>query len=237
MTRQILTQLDDDYLAFPPLSNALSEPNGLLAVGGDLSPNRILLAYQKGIFPWFSESDPLLWWSPDPRAVIFIDDIRVNKTMKKFLKKTSYTVSLNQAFEEVIELCADAPFRTEETWILPEMVESYIELHHQGHAHSIEVWDDGELVGGLYGIAVNGHFSGESMFYRKSNASKVALIALAKHLHSIGSMYIDCQLQNPFLQDMGCVEITRNEFVDHKHQASKITISNDFWQPRILNLL
>lgn len=237
MTRQILTQLDDDCLAFPPLAHALKEPNGLLAIGGDLTPARILLAYEQGIFPWFSEQDPILWWSPDPRAVIYTDQLRINKTLRKFLKKTNYTVSVNHAFEEVIDLCADAPFRDEDTWILPEMLAGYIELHHKGHAHSIEVWHEQELIGGLYGVAVNGHFSGESMFYKKPNASKVALVALQQLLSSIGGKFIDCQLQNPFMQDLGCVEISRKEFIKLQQAMSKLQVPNNFWQPRFLTLL
>ncbi len=232
--RQTLTVLDNESLAFPPTQSALSEPNGLLAIGGDLSPNRIISAYTAGIFPWFSQGDPYLWWSPDPRAVIFIKDFRINKTLKKFLKKTTYKVSLNKAFSDVIRLCADAPFRDEETWILPKMVKSYEKLHQQGHAHSIEVWDNEVLIGGLYGIAINGHFSGESMFYRKTNASKVALIALANLLSDLNIAYIDCQLLNPFLADMGCVEITRDEFISLKDFAINSSIESSFWTPRFL---
>ena len=163
----ILYQLDDNSLAFPPIDCALTEPNGLLALGGDLSSARLLSAYSQGIFPWYSEEEPLMWWSPNPRAIINIEQLRINRTLAKAIRKSPYTITLNQDFAQVIELCADAPFRDDETWILHDMQAAYINLHHQGHAHSIEVWqtndtNDKALVGGLYGIAINGFFSGES---------------------------------------------------------------------------
>lgn len=232
--RQTLTALSEHSLAFPPLNSALVDPNGLLAVGGDLSPNRILEAYRQGIFPWFSECDPILWWSPDPRAIIDTQEIRINKTLRKFLKKSPYQVSINQAFEEVIDYCADAPFRQEDTWILPEMQAAYIQLHKLGHAHSIEVWLNEELVGGLYGISVGGFFSGESMFYTKSNASKVALVTLAELLRAHEISFIDCQLSNPFLSDMGCKEISRSSFVQLKKEMQNKIPPDGFWLPRFL---
>ena len=231
---QTLSHLSDHSLAFPPVENALSDPNGLLAIGGDLSPKRIINAYKNGIFPWFSTGEPPLWWSPNPRTIINTQDVRINKTIRKFLKKSPYRVSVNQAFEEVIEYCADAPFRSEETWILPEMVESYVKLHQLGFAHSIEVWQEEELVGGLYGIAINGFFSGESMFYRKPNASKLALIALAQNLDASGVTFIDCQLMNPFLEQMGAKEVTRQGFIELKNQAIDTKLTNGFWVPRFL---
>jgi len=241
---QTLYQLHDDDLAFPPLTYALTEPNGLLALGGDLSPQRLVKAYSQGIFPWFSENDPLMWWSPDPRAIINIHDLRINRTLRKLLKKSPYTVTLNQDFSQVIRLCADAPFRNEETWIVSEMQSAYIKLHELGFAHSIEVWQQDEsetsqakqLVGGLYGIAINGFFSGESMFYTKSNASKFALVALAKLLDELGVNFIDCQLLNPFLVDMGAIEISRAEFIKQQYDAITKVVPNDFWQTRQLNI-
>ena len=224
-----------DSSTFPDVSTALNEPNGLLAFGDDLTPKRILQAYQQGIFPWFSDGEPVMWWSPDPRAIINIEQLRVNKTLSKFLKKQPYTVTLNKAFQEVIAYCADAPFRTEETWIVQPMLEAYQALHQQGHAHSIEVWQGNELVGGLYGIAINGYFSGESMFYTKTNASKIALVYLAKLLKSIGVNFIDCQMQNPFLQSMGCIEVSRSAFIQQQQLAKSITIKPQFWQTRQLS--
>ena len=239
---QLLYQLDDASVAFPPISCALIEPNGLLALGGDLSSARLLSAYSQGIFPWYSEEDPLMWWSPDPRAIIEIDELRINRTLAKAIRKAPYTITLNQDFTQVIQLCADAPFRTDETWILDDMQAAYINLHQQGHAHSIEIWhQDGggnkALVGGLYGVAINGFFSGESMFYKQSNASKFALLALGQLLKTIDINFIDCQLLNPFLEDMGAKEISRTEFLLKQKNALTKQVPDDFWQARTLTLI
>jgi leucyl/phenylalanyl-tRNA--protein transferase len=236
-----LYQLSGNNLAFPPIELALTEPNGLLAVGGDLQPQRLINAYSQGIFPWFSENDPLMWWSPNPRAIIKLTDLRINRTLRKALKKSPYKITLNTAFEHVIALCANAPFRDDGTWILPEMQNAYVNLHQLGFAHSIEVWktnslDDLELVGGLYGVAINGFFSGESMFYTSPNASKFALVALAKLLNSINIDFIDCQLLNPFLKDMGATEISRENFVALKEAAINKEVPLHFWQPQTLTL-
>jgi leucyl/phenylalanyl-tRNA--protein transferase len=188
MKRQILYHLDTESLAFPPISYALEEPNGLLALGGDLSPQRLVSAYQQGIFPWFSEGEEIMWWSPEPRAVIPIKDIHINRTLKKIINRKNFTVSVNKAFDEVLAYCADAPFRTENTWIIPSMQLAYQRLHQLGFAHSIEVWCDDELVGGLYGVAINGFFSGESMFYKCANASKIALVTLSTLLKEINGL-------------------------------------------------
>lgn len=234
--RQIIYQLSEDDLTFPSPHLALTEPNGLLAIAGDLSPQRLINAYRDGIFPWYSEGDAIMWWSPDPRAIISIDQLNINKTLKKVIKKQPYRITLNNAFEEVIGFCADAPFRSEATWIVDDMEAAYIQLHQLGYAHSIEVWDGNELVGGLYGIAINGFFSGESMFYSKSNASKLALVAIAQHLRSIGITIIDCQLTNPFLESMGCIEIKRSDFIDIKAVQLTTPVPEDFWLPKRLNL-
>ncbi len=242
---QVLYQLHDTDLAFPPVDCALTEPNGLLALGGDLQAKRLINAYSQGIFPWFSEGDPLMWWSPNPRAVIKLSDLRINRTLRKVLNKSPYKVTLNTAFEEVITQCADAPFRDDGTWILPEMEAAYISLHELGYAHSIEVWQTNntdalnpkqELVGGLYGVAINGFFSGESMFYTQANASKFALVALTKLLSSIDVEFIDCQLLNPFLADMGAIEISRENFIKSKQTAINIEVATNFWQARELCL-
>lgn len=241
----MLYQLNDTDFAFPPVDCALAEPNGLLAVGGDLQPKRLINAYNQGIFPWFSENDPLMWWSPDPRAIIKLSDLRINRTLRKALKKSPYKITLNTAFEEVIEQCADAPFRDDGTWILPEMQTAYINLHKLGYAHSIEVWqtDNSDisspkqiLVGGLYGIAINGFFSGESMYYTQPNASKFAIVALTKLLSSIDVNFIDCQILNPFLADMGAIEISRESFIKSKQTAINKEVAENFWQARELNL-
>lgn len=243
--RQILYQLDEQDLTFPSLDFALTEPDGLLAVGGDLQPKRLINAYSQGIFPWYSENDPLMWWSPDPRAIINLSDLHVNRTLRKALKKSPYKITLNSAFNQVIEQCADAPFRDDGTWILPEMSAAYIKLHELGYAHSIEVWHtccDGspnseqELVGGLYGVAINGFFSGESMFYTKANASKFAIVALTDLLRSVDVDFIDCQILNPFLADMGAVEISRNNFLKMKQTAINKEVTTDFWVARELTI-
>jgi leucyl/phenylalanyl-tRNA---protein transferase len=229
---QTLFYLSGESLDFPNTNLALTDPNGLLAIGGDLSTERLISSYTNGIFPWFSGGDPIMWWSPNPRAIIPINNIQVNRTLKKFINRTSYTVSLNTAFEQVIALCADAPFSTEETWIVEDMKNAYIQLYNSGKAHSIEVWDNDELVGGLYGVAIGGFFSGESMFYKKDNASKIALVALASHLSKLNINFIDCQIINPFLQSMGCIEIPRAEFTHLSHVVKKIKIPKEFWQPK-----
>lgn len=232
---QRLYQLSDTSLAFPPLEHALTDPNGLLAHGGDLSTQRLIYAYKNGIFPWFSENDPLLWWSPDPRAIIKLTDLKINKTLSKFLKKRPFNITLNKDFTRVIDYCSDAPYRKEGTWILPPMQQAYQQLHQQGIAHSIEVWHQQKLVGGLYGVAINGFFSGESMFYKQSNASKIALVYLAEHLKKAGISFIDCQILNPFLESMGCIEISREKFVKLKKQVLTISLADDFWQAKQLN--
>lgn len=225
-----------DSSTFPDLSTALTDPNGLLAFGDDLTPSRIFQAYQQGIFPWFSDGDPVMWWSPDPRAIIDISQLKINKTLKKILKKREFTVTLNKSFKQVIDYCADAPFRTEETWIVQPMLTAYNALHNEGKAHSIEVWLEDELVGGLYGVAVNGYFSGESMFYTQSNASKVALVYLANLLQSAGVNLIDCQMLNPFLESMGCIEVSRAQFIVQQRRAKNINMPDNFWLPRQLTL-
>lgn len=231
---QILTTLSFEDLSFPSPSIALTEPNGLLATGGDLSPKRLINAYTQGVFPWFSDGDPLLWWSPNPRAIINIDELIINRSLAKFLRKKPYTISINKCFERVINICADAPFRRDDTWIVDDMIDAYIQLHSLGFAHSVEVWQDEQLVGGLYGVAINGLFSGESMFYLKDNASKVALIALAELLKKQGVKFIDCQLQNPFLASMGAKEINRDNFLALKNVALKIAMPDNFWHARMI---
>ena len=236
MKDQIIELLNDDNLVFPPLKDALTDPNGLLAVGGDLSEERLQAAYKAGVFPWYSDGDPIMWWSPDPRGIIIIDQLRINRTLRKVLKQQNFTVTLNQAFDRVINYCADAPFRKEETWIVDEMLYAYQNLHKHGAAHSIEVWMDGELAGGLYGEAINGYFSGESMFYNKSNGSKIALVYLSELLKSHNIPLIDCQMLNPFLEDMGCIEVSRSQFIAIQEKALSILLPSNFWSPRQLTL-
>lgn len=194
---------------FPPLERALQEPNGLLAVGGELSVERLLQGYALGIFPWFSEGDPILWWSPDPRMVLFPDELKISKSLQKRLKHAE--VRVDSDFRAVMQACAEAPRAGQNgTWILPEMIEAYCELHRLGHAHSVEVWQENELVGGLYGVGLGGVFFGESMFHRATDASKIALV----HLARLGYGMIDCQMHTPHLASLGAREITRREFAE-----------------------
>jgi len=226
--------LDTGNTLFPPLDSALAEPNGLLAIGGDLSPKRVIEAYKQGIFPWYNEGEPILWWYPKPRAILKFDDLYVNKTLRKQLKRAPYTVSVNKAFVETIEKCSNAPFRGDETWITNAMQQAYIQLHYEGFAHSVEVWHESQLVGGLYGIAINGYFSGESMFYQKTNASKFALVGLCSLLATVNVTFIDCQIMNPFLASMGCKNVSLAEFQQLQSNMLNTKVSPTLWDPRTL---
>ena len=199
--------------AFPPVTRALREPNGLLCMGGELSTERLLAAYRRGIFPWFSAGDPILWWSPDPRALLFVDELRISRSLKRRLRRGDYTVSADRAFEIVVDCCAAPRQHQAETWIGPEMRKAYAALHRLGHAHSIEVWNGGLLVGGVYGVEVSGLFSGESMFSRADDASKVALVVLARMLAARGVPAIDCQVPNPHLTSLGARAVPCAEFL------------------------
>jgi len=202
-------QLLADDPAFP--DPALAEEDGLLAIGGDLSMERLLIAYSNGIFPWFSEDDPILWYSPHERCVIYPDKIKISKSMKQVLKQGIFKVTLNQAFEEVILNCATSVRKGQDgTWITAEMQQAYLNLHQNGYAHSVEVWQDDKLVGGLYGLKVNRVFCGESMFSRVSNASKTALIFLSK----LNIDLIDCQLPNDHLMSLGAEMISRETYME-----------------------
>ncbi|MFP6847171.1 MAG: leucyl/phenylalanyl-tRNA--protein transferase [Pseudomonas sp.] len=210
----MLTWLQRDSLDFPPLNTALREPNGLLAAGGDLRPERLIRAYRHGCFPWFQDGQPLLWWSPDPRTVLFPEQLHVSRSLAKVLRQQCYRVSFDQAFAEVIRACAAPRSYATETWITSPMQDAYIELHARGIAHSVEVWRDNELVGGLYGLAMGQLFFGESMFSRADNASKVGFATLVKHLHAWGFVLIDCQMPTEHLISLGAQTITRAEFSD-----------------------
>jgi leucyl/phenylalanyl-tRNA--protein transferase len=198
---------------FPPVSRALASPNGLLCAGGDLSPARILDAYAHGIFPWFSEGDPILWWSPDPRMVLFPDELKVSRSLRKTLAHGAYEPRFDTAFRRVMEECAQPRDGQGGTWILPGMIDAYTALHESGFAHSVESWRDGELVGGLYGVALGRVFFGESMFTRATDASKVALARLVERLRRDGYQLIDCQQATGHLASLGARAIPRQEFV------------------------
>jgi leucyl/phenylalanyl-tRNA--protein transferase len=201
-----------DNLYFPPVSEADEE--GILAVGGDLSPERLKLAYQKGIFPWFNEGEPILWWAPDPRMVLFLDELVISKSMRNILNRKQFTVTFNTNFKEVISNCQKIQrIGQDGTWISDDIVESYCELNRQGIAKSVEVWQDDVLVGGLYGVDLGHIFCGESMFSKVSNASKVAFISLVNHLEKENYKLLDCQVYNPHLDSLGCRQIDREEFM------------------------
>ncbi|MGH8763667.1 MAG: leucyl/phenylalanyl-tRNA--protein transferase [Nitrosospira sp.] len=198
--------------SFPPLNSALTHPNGLLAVGGDLSPRRLIEAYRHGIFPWFNEGEPVLWWSPDPRMVLFPGELRISRSLKKALKKGDYEIRVDSAFSEVMQACAKPRRERPGTWIHAEMISAYAALHEMGSAHSVEVWIGGELMGGLYGVAQGRMFFGESMFSRVSDASKIAFVHLVMHLERRGFHMIDCQMKTAHLASLGAREIPRKEF-------------------------
>jgi len=203
-----------DALLFPSPEQASDE--GIVAVGGDLKPERVMLAYRKGIFPWFESDDFLLWWSPDPRMVLFPDQVKISKSMRAVLRKRQFEVTFNKAFDDVVEACAKVKrFGQNGTWITPGLMEVYSTLHTQGHAHSVEVWEEGVLVGGLYGIDLGTVFCGESMFSKANNASKVALISLAKELKKNKYELIDCQVPTQHLASMGAESIPRSEFLTY----------------------
>lgn len=205
--------LNEDPQWFPDPQLALSEPNGLLALGGDLCSQRLLSAYQQGIFPWYNEGEPILWWSPEPRAVLFLEDFKLSRSLKKIINNKPHTVKIDSHFELVIESCQQPRSYQPETWITPEMKAAYLELFRQGYAHSIEVYQNQQLWGGLYGISLGGAFFGESMFSKKANGSKIALhylVAMCKHL---GIFWVDCQVWSEHLAQFGTREIKRLEFL------------------------
>lgn len=206
----------DKELIFPPVSFA--EPDGLLAIGGDLSTERLLLAYHSGIFPWY-EGEHILWWSPDPRFVMFADELIVSKSMKAVIKKNMFSFSTNKAFSEVIDSCKKIARRNQDsTWITDDMRKAYLELHEKGYAVSAEAWQDGVLVGGLYGVRLGNVFYGESMFSKVSNASKFAFIHYVEELKREGVQLIDCQVYTEHLESLGARMIPRNEFISLLHQ-------------------
>ncbi len=199
---------------FPPVESALREPDGLLAMGGDLSPERLLAAYGRGIFPWFGENEPLLWWSPDPRCVFDTGAVHVSRSLRRQLQHSTWSLSVDRAFDDVIAACAAPRDGQHGTWIVPAMRQAYGRLHRLGHAHSVEVWDGETLVGGIYGVAIGRLFSGESMFSRASGGSKVALLGLCRLLHDQGAPLLDAQVANPHLLSLGATQMPRPAFVE-----------------------
>ena len=198
---------------FPPVDLALQVPNGLLAAGGDLTPERLLAAYREGVFPWFGDEDPILWWSPDPRMVLYTNEVHVSRSLNKVIKTNRFRVTLDQAFREVIKECAAARRDNEGTWITQAMEEAYVRLAELGHAHSVEAWEGDTLVGGLYGVALGRMFFGESMFTRVTDASKVSLVTLARQLERWTMPLIDCQMSTPHLASLGARDVPRTDFL------------------------
>ena len=208
---------------FPPLELALREPNGLLCAGGDLTPQRLVMAYLKGIFPWYSPGEPILWWSPDPRMVLFPAEFKLSRSLRKTLRKANYRVRLDTRFKAVIEACARTSRKDQAgTWITPEIQAAYVKLHELGYAHSVETWLDDRLVGGLYGIAIGKMFYGESMFAHATDASKIALAHLVRFLADNGFGLIDCQMNTTHLASLGAREIPRSEFTGHLRRLTAI---------------
>jgi leucyl/phenylalanyl-tRNA---protein transferase len=215
-------------LGFPPPHLA---EDGLLAVGGDLSSERLLLAYRHGIFPWYSEGEPILWWSPDPRMVLFPKEMHVSRRLRRLLNKECFELRFDTAFERVIEACATIPRPDQPgTWITPDMQTAYIRLHHEGYAHSVECWKDGELAGGMYGLSLGNCFFGESMFSRQTNASKVVLALFTERMVDWGFDMLDCQVENPHLFGLGARSIAREEFLHRLERSLKHPTRKGLWR-------
>jgi len=211
---------NDPESPFPPTVQALDYPLGLLAAGGDLSPARLINAYRHGIFPWYSDDQPILWWSPAPRCVLYPDTVHISRRLRRRYNQGLFTLTCDRAFADVIAACANPRHDHDGTWIGAEMQRAYIQLHEMGVAHSVEVWKDDELAGGIYGLALGKVFFGESMFSRTTDASKIALVALCRQLHEWGFNLLDCQISNPHLVSMGTKDISRAEFEAHLKSAS-----------------
>ena len=198
---------------FPPVDEALREPNGLLAAGGDLSPERLVAAYAEGIFPWFGEDDPILWWSPDPRMVLHVNEVHVSRSLGKVIRAGRFQFTMDRAFKDVLRGCAETRRDHEGTWITGDMEEAYTQMAALGYAHSVEAWQDGALVGGLYGVAIGRMFFGESMFTRVSDSSKAALVQFAWQLERWGMPMIDCQMSTRHLASLGARDVPRADFL------------------------
>ncbi|MFQ5994260.1 MAG: leucyl/phenylalanyl-tRNA--protein transferase [Acidiferrobacterales bacterium] len=220
----ILPSSSED-VRFPPVE--LASPEGLLAIGGDLRSERLLEAYRHGVFPWYSEEQPILWWSPDPRAILFPADLKISRSLKKKLRRRDFRVTMDTHFSAVIDACAQ---RAGGTWVTPEMIDAYSRLHDQGYAHSVETWSGDTLAGGLYGVALAGAFFGESMFSREPDASKVALVYLVNQLDAWGYTLIDCQLPSPHLARLGATEIRRREFLHLLDAALRLPDRCGHWR-------
>jgi leucyl/phenylalanyl-tRNA--protein transferase len=215
--------------AFPPVANALTDPEGLLAAGGDLSRDRLLAAYVRGIFPWYDEGQPVLWWSPDPRCVLWPDQLHISRRLRQQLKNSAAEIRFNTAFASVVEQCAGKRRSQQGTWITQDMKAAYQGLHNEGWAHSIEVWADDELIGGLYGLCIGRVFFGESMFSAAANASKMAMIGLTRHMLANDLRLLDCQVVSPHLLTLGATTIPRREFTSLLAKACQPPLPHDAW--------
>ncbi len=223
---------------FPAIEAAWKEPNGLLAMGADLSVPRLIEAYTKGVFPWYSDGDPILWWSPDPRAILMIGEFKPSKSLIKYHRKlTGLNITRNRAFDLVIDACATVPRQDNGTWITSTMINAYKALHKAKFAHSIEVWINDVLVGGLYGVGVGKVFCGESMFHKTTNASKIAFWYLNQHLAHHNYQMIDCQMLNTHLESLGVYEISRNDFSGKLKKLTQEGIDSNCWEPGDINLI
>lgn len=221
---------------FPPASSALSQPDGLLCFGGNLGSERLLNAYRKGIFPWYSEGQPIMWWSPAPRCVIYPQELVIRRSLKKSMKNAGFEFSIDQAFSQVIEACAQPRDEDHGTWITHDMISAYTKLHLEGHAHSAEIWLDDQLVGGLYGIAIGRVFFGESMFARKRDASKVALACMVRYLDSHNFKLIDAQVTSSHLLSLGAREIGRTKFINELDSYCAVENDIQLWQTERVNV-
>ncbi|MBP8007867.1 MAG: leucyl/phenylalanyl-tRNA--protein transferase [Thiopseudomonas sp.] len=229
----MITWLNRASLKFPPLHKALREPNGLLAAGGDLSAERLVAAYRHGCFPWYQDGQPLLWWSPDPRTVLLPNNLHISRSLRKVLRSDLFSVTFDRNFTDVIHACSEPRKDEDGTWITSEMQAAYFALHAQGHAHSVEVWQQDQLVGGLYGIAIGQLFFGESMFSRTSNASKVGFVTLVSALKAAGFVLIDCQMPTAHLISLGAESIRRSEFSEYLTQHLDINTDMQWLTPAI----
>lgn len=217
-----------DNINFPPPHFARKD--GLLAIGGDLSRERLLLAYRKGIFPWYSNGEPILWWSPDPRLVLYPEELRVSRSLKKTIRKDLFQITMDKAFLKVIQSCADIRLNKKQpTWIVPEMIKAYCQLHESGYAHSVEAWYQGKLAGGLYGLALGKCFSGESMFTRVTDASKTAFVYLVTFLKSLGFQMIDCQVKTSHLMSFGAREVPRKIYLQQLEKTLDFSHARGKW--------
>jgi leucyl/phenylalanyl-tRNA--protein transferase len=215
--------------AFPDVDGALTEPDGLLAAGGDLSAERLIAAYSRGIFPWYDDGQPILWWSPDPRCVLRPEDLHISRRLRQSLRNSTAELRFNRAFANVIRACAGERKSQQGTWITDDMIAAYEQLHADGWAHSIEVWQDDELAGGLYGICIGSIFFGESMYSARPNASKMTLLGLTKHMQAFGLKLIDCQVVSPHLMTLGAGVMPRREFTQLLNEACQPPTRHQNW--------